>query len=413
MDSVTANINKLVSLTFDERPEIRKQAAKSLGEINDPGAVFALVQLSFDKDPSVREIAQQYLDKKKQAEPELMSFATIFSSPEKNEEPNEAPDLAKERMLRPITQIFEKRLGKEKADIAKSKMMPTIDKIYLKTHQQHGSKTKKYEESGRKVMQEFLTNYLEVMSDLDRIGDGPNLPFVPAGEPAKDAEPAEPRVQALQQPHQPQQQKGASPQPPQQVPVLDGVLEEVGRSDEPLDKLSTQAATLETQEIEEIKEHEEIEHLPDTFFRKAYETMMLSEGDEDVMKQEMNRMIEDARREIGLAFRMAKKRFKEMNVTNITKIKDGMRNINTELLTARTVENLEYQKTKKLKATATRVLVNDPTGNEGIIYLFDNRGAMLQPGMKIKVAGGLAKTFEFSGETGLTLGKKGNVYIVL
>ena len=62
MDSVTANINKLVSLTFDERPEVRKQAAKSLGEINDPGAVFALVQLSFDKDPSVREIAQQYLD---------------------------------------------------------------------------------------------------------------------------------------------------------------------------------------------------------------------------------------------------------------------------------------------------------------------------------------------------------------
>ncbi|MCI0503904.1 HEAT repeat domain-containing protein [Candidatus Micrarchaeota archaeon] len=409
MDSVTANINKLVSLTFDERPEVRKQAAKSLSEINDPGAVFALVELSFDKDPSVREIAQQYLDKKKQTEPELMSFATIFSSPEKKEGEEEAPADAKEKMLRPITQIFEKRLGKEKADIAKTKMMPTIDKIYLKVHQQHGSK-KKNEEGGRKVMQEFLTNYLEVMSDLDRIGDGPNLPFIPAAGPqanqqqpsaAQDSRPGQ--AQALVHP----------PVRPAEEQVLDGELEEVGRSAEPPDKLSSEAASLEVAEIEEFKEREEIEHLPDTFFKKAYETMMLSEGDEDVMKQEMNRMIEDARREIGLAFRMAKKRFKEMNVTNITKIKDGMRNINTEILTAKTVENLEYQKTKKAKATATRVLVNDQTGNEGIIYLFDNRGALLQPGMRIKVVGGLAKTFEFSGETGLTLGKKGNVYIVL
>lgn len=406
MDSVTANINKLVSLTFDERPEIRKQAAKSLGEINDPGAVFALVQLSFDKDPSVREIAQKYLDKKKQTEPELMSFATIFSSPEKKEEVEEAPADAKEKMLRPITQIFEKRLGKEKADIAKTKMMPSIEKIYLKAHEQHGIKTKRYEESGRKVMQEFLTNYLEVMSDLDRIGDGPNLPFVPAPEPPKDPQPDAP---------EPLSRQHSSPAPVQspQPHGLENELEEVGRSEEPPDKLSSQAASLEVQEIEEFKEHEEIEHLPDTFFKKAYETMMLSEGDEDVMKQEMNRMIEDARREIGLAFRMAKKRFKEMNITNITKIKDGMRNINTELLIAKTVENMEYQKTKKAKATATRVLVNDETGNEGIIYLFDNRGALLKPGMRIKIVGGLAKTFEFSNETGLTLGKKGNVYIVL
>jgi hypothetical protein len=406
MDSVTANINKLVSLTFDERPDIRKQAAKSLGEINDPGAVFALVQLSFDKDASVREIAQKYLDKKKQTEPELMSFATIFSSPEKKDETEEASADAKEKMLRPITQIFEKRLGKERAELAKTKMMPTIDKIYLKAHEQHGIKTKRYEESGRKVMQEFLTNYLEVMSDLDRIGDGPNLPFVPAAPPEKEPEPIIP------QPVQPGQAhnvaRASTPEP-----LLANELEEVGRSEEPPDKLSSQAASLEVQEIEEFKEHEEIEHLPDTFFKKAYETMMLSEGDEDIMKQEMNRMIEDARREIGLAFRMAKKRFKEMNITNITKIKDGMRNINTELLTAKTVENMEYQKTKKAKATATRVLVNDETGNEGIIYLFDNRGALLQPGMRIKIVGGLAKTFEFSGETGLTLGKKGNVYIVL
>jgi hypothetical protein len=403
MDSVTANINKLVSLTFDENPEVRKQAAKSLSEVNDPAAVFALVELSFDKDTSVRETAQLYLDKKKQTEPDLMSFATIFSSGSKKEETKEASADAKEKMLRPITQIFEKRLGKEKAEMARTKMMPTIDKIYEKAHQQHGSK-KKNEESGRKVMQEFLTNYLEVMSDLDRIGDGMSA------QAAEAIKAPVPEVSAQAFPAAGGQiiEEAAVAQP-----ALSGELEEVGKSTAEPDRLSAEAASLELQQMEELKEREEIENLPDTYFKKAYETMMASGGDESLMSQEMNRMIEDARREIGLAFRMAKKRFKEMKITNITNIRDGMRNINTEMLLVKAIENMEYQKSKKVRAVATRVLVNDETGNEGIVYLFDSRGALLQAGMKIKVVKGLAKTFDFSGETALTLGKKGNVYIIL
>ncbi len=387
MEHAAANINKLVSLTFDENPQVRKHAAKSLGELDDPAAVFALVELSYDKDPTVREIAQFYLEKKRQTEPEIMSFATIFSSakPEQKEESTDA----KEKMLRPITQIFEKRLGKEKAEMAKSKMMPTIEKIYLKAHQHQFGSKKKQEESGRKVMQEFLTSYLEVMSDLDRIGSGaiqPNQTITPTTQIV----PTE-TIKETEVIHE---------------------LDVVGKPAEP-DKISSEIAIMETQEIEEIKEREEIENLPDTFFKKAYETMMLSGGDEDIMKQEMNRMIDDARREIGLAFRMAKKRFKEQKITNITKIKDGMRNINTDILTVKGSANSEYQKTKKQKGTYTRVLVNDEIGNEGVVYLFDERGVTVKPGMRIKVIGGTAKTFVFSSETALTLGKKGNVYIVL
>jgi len=44
-------------------------------------------------------------------------------------------------VLRPISRIFEKRLGKEKAEAVKKKMMPTIEKIYLKSRQA-GSKKK-------------------------------------------------------------------------------------------------------------------------------------------------------------------------------------------------------------------------------------------------------------------------------
>lgn len=420
MDSATANINKLVSLTFDENPEVRKQAAKSLGTLGDPAAVFALVELTYDKDPSVREVAQKYLEKKKQTEPELMSFATIFSSGAKKEDKAEESSEERERVLRPITQIFERRLGKEKAEAARNKMMPTIEKIYQKAHE-HGGSKKKHEEAGRKVMQEFLTSYLEVMSDLDRIGDGTHHP-VQETAPAQHVEelPApEIHVEGPEEPDEPiqpiaQEQPVHQPQMPQPPPsALSDQLDEVGKQPAVLDKVSTEIASLETQEMEELKERQEIEHLPDTFFKKAYETMMLSGGDEDVMHQEMEKMAAEAKREIGLAFRLAKAKFKEMKITNITKIKDGMRNVNTELLVVKSSESMEYQKTKKVKALLTRVVVNDEAGNEGIVYLFEDRGVSLKPSMRIKVVKGMAKVFDFSGETALTIGKKGNVYIVL
>jgi hypothetical protein len=393
MDSTALNIGKLVSLTFDESPAVRKEAAKKLGEIDDPAAKFALVELSFDKDTSVRETAQKYLENKKMTEPELMSFATIFASGKK-EEKQESGEDAKEKVLRPITQIFERRLGKEKAEMVKSKMMPSIEKIYLKasTHR-HG--TKKHEdEAGRKVMQEFLTSYLEVMSDLDSI----------AGSQAPSAQQATPAANEARPEPEAQEEKA--------VDSLTGGLGVVGKETD-LDKASAEIASLELLEMEEIKERAEIENLPDTFFKKAYETMMLSNGDEDIMQKERDRMIEDAAREIGLAFRLAKKKFKENKLTNITKIRNGMRNINTEVLTIKSATTSEYQKTKKVKDLATRVLANDDGGNEGVIYIYEGRGAMLKPGMRVKVSGGQAKTFESLNETAITIGKKGNIYIVL
>jgi len=406
----TANINKLVSLTFDEKPDVRKEAAKRLGEMDDPAAMFALVELTFDKDQSVRAMAQEYLDKKKQAEPDIMSFATIFAPPAKDpEEKQDTPTEMKDKVLRPITQIFERRYGKEKAEMVRSKMMPSIEKIYQKAHSQQSGK-KQSKESGRKVMQEFLTSYLEVISDLDRINGDPIGDIHPSDSPPPEEAPT-PDAPAVPEAEVPRRPHTHAPKA-ETEDALSAELEVVGRSAR-IDNLSLEIASVESQEMVELKEQQEIEHLPDTFFKKAYEVMMLSNGDEDIMKQEMERMIVDAQREIGLAFRMAKKRFKETKITNITNLQDGMRNVNSDNLTVKSVENMEYQKTKSKRETLTRLLVNDEAGNEGVVYLFDSRGQTLAPGMRINVVKGIAKTFDFSGETALALGKKGNVYIVL
>jgi sugar-specific transcriptional regulator TrmB len=127
----------------------------------------------------------------------------------------------------------------------------------------------------------------------------------------------------------------------------------------------------------------------------------------------MKDMINRAKKEITLAFTLAKKKFKETKITNITKLRNGMRNVNTDPLMVMAVENQEYPRTKTKKDTFTRVVVHDEEENEGVLYLFDERGTSVRPGQRIQIQRGLAKSFKFSGETALTLGKKSNVYIVL
>ncbi len=419
MDVATSNINKLVSLTFDEDPAVRKQAAKSLGEIDDPAAIFALVELSYDKDPSVRELAIQKLDKRKQSEAEVMSFAEIFSSGSKPEKPDELSEPVAERrekVLKPIAQLFERHLGKEKAEMVKSKMMPTIEKIYLKNMEATSGDRRSHEESGRKAMQEFLTSYLEVISDIGHIDSSEphqhpqsKREMRQAKEAAKTA--SKPQKEAAQPPYESEPPNRPDSPDDAAANPLSQELEVVGKNTS--NNMSSEISAIEAQESVEIKEQEGIEHLPDTFFKKAYEIMMLSGGDEKLMKSEMNRMILDATREIGLAFRLAKKKFKETKITNITKINDGMRNINTESLMVKNIEELPFQKTKTKSGTMARITVNDDGGNEGVLYLFDGRWGSLQSGSRVKVMRGMAKTFPSHGETALVLGKKGSLYIVL
>ncbi|MBS3068663.1 hypothetical protein J4450_08205 [Candidatus Micrarchaeota archaeon] len=351
------NIHKLVSLTFDENPRVRLAAAAKLADVDDPAAIFALMELSYDKDPEVKKFAHIVLDKKKSNEREVMDLAEIFAPPTQAADLTESMEQKKAKILSPITQLFEKKLGKHRADQVKSKMMPTIEKVYMKSTQHKDT------ENGKKAIQEFLTSYLDAISDLDSIASDQH------------------RVEDIHAFH----------------------TEEVEES--------THSITdIELQERKELKEEETFETLPNTVFKKAYDTMLASNGNEALMRRELKRTLRELEHEAKLAYHLAKHRFKETNVTHISKIKNGMRNVNTELLTVSEVANREYKKGRE-KKLLTRVLVKDENGNEGVIYLFDNRGTWLKEGMYIKIVKGYVKTF--SGETAITISTKGNIYIIL
>ena len=132
----------------------------------------------------------------------------------------------------------------------------TIEKIYLKTKQKKPAS----EEKERKAVQDFLTNYLEAMADLE---DSEEIPLheSPGEEPRERSDFSE-------------------------------ELDVVGKEIEP-DKLSLELINLDEADtvVESDKEANALSQLPDTFFKKAYESMMLSNGDEEVMRKEMKRMM--------------------------------------------------------------------------------------------------------------------------
>lgn len=387
---VELDIHKLISLTFDESPKVRLDAASKLAKIDDPAALFALMELSYDKDLDVKNFAQSALDKKKSEEEEVMSFAEIFSAKQEPENPTSTGSEITEkkaRMLSPITKLFEKKLGKQRADRVRQKMMPAIEKVYMKaTHQPTNGNEN---DNGRKAIQEFLTSYLDAISDLESIAS----PLVDHHE--RD-------IETMQES---EELPGLKRQP------LNADIEEVSR-DHDIEGISHEVHEIEVLEKKEAKEEEVFAKLPDTPFKKAYESMLASNGDEELMRKELKRMQKNFEHDLKMAYGLAKRKFREIHITHVAKIKDGMRNVNTDLLVVKSVEAITYEKAKE-KRTAMRVLVEDEKEREAVVYLFDNRGSWLKEGMHIKVVKGQVKSFKFSGETAITVGTKGNVYIVL
>lgn len=392
-DMQESNIHKLVSLTFDENPKVRREAAKSLADIDDPAAVFALMELSYDKDPSVKRIAKELINKKKSKEEEVMSFAEIFShrtpAQETGQEILENPEEKKKRILYPIEQLFEKKLGKQRADAVKGKMMPTIEKIYSKVSL--GSTTKAdHAETGRVAMQEFLTSYLDAMKDIDALN-----------EPKQDeAQTEEVAAESF----------SATKTVTHEHPVLQETLDIVGGKRVDEQEAVNEIEKLDQEELED--ENEPVSKLPPTFLKKIYETMMLAEGDEGIMKKEMGRIMKDIEHDVKFAFDAAKKKYKETNITHLTKLKQGMGIINTDILEVKSVDHLSWQKGKE-EMKYCRLLVHDSEGNEGVVYITDKNSEWIQKGMTVKILKGRVKSFDFSGETGISVGKKGSIYIVL
>ncbi len=383
-------LKKLISLTFDSDPKVRKEAALKLADVDDPGAAFALLELSYDKNEEVAKTAQKILEIRGKKEPKLMSFAELFK--EGAPSSSQSPSDHYEKILEPINKILEKSMSKERAEKFRGKILPQILKNVNKKEQR------------KDVMQEVLVAYLE------EIGVGE----VSSKSSSKQIPKKEPSTEAKQKPEEKKQIKVSS---------YDYVSDSETTSEESTEieeiSSSVENESLIEKEIEEAKndnyfkieyEGEEInfDSSIKPVFQIALSTFLESE-DPAIMKKQMENLKKFFSNQIDIAFRVAKEKLKKKKVVHITQIKDGMRRIYTEPLLVVSVKKQIYPRTKKKKDVLLRIGVRDSEGDEGVIYLFDGRGSGITPGMKIRVENGKAKYFSFSGETAIVLTKSGKI----
>ena len=343
-----SEIEHLISLTFDSDPEVRKKAALELAKYDDPGVILALLELAGDKNKEVAETARKILNEKKEKDPQIKPLTELFEGVNFSGI-EEEEKISSDESRKKILEPIEKAFVKALGKEKAKKLMPKLMPKLFKAYSSH-----------EKKFQTAITQYLETIGE----------------------ETEEPSIE----------------------------IEEVGTG-EKVD-IAKEAMLVEVDDLFTIEEKKLIEETNPSFFRMLYDVMLLSGGDERALNAQAKKLKKFLESQINLALKLAKKKFKEVKLTDISKIKNGMKNITTGPLFVVDVSHREYPKTKTKKAVYTRVVVRDEEGKEGVIYLFDNRGKFIKPGMRIKVERGKAKTFKFSGETAITVDKRGKVIAI-
>ncbi len=120
-----ARIDRLVSLTYDSDSAVRKKAAIELSNIDDPRAIFALLELSSDKDQSVQALARAGLENFKEEKEAIVNLEKIFEARQEGKPiPAEEAQAARSKLMPSIERLFTKHKD------MRSKMMPSIEKLF-------------------------------------------------------------------------------------------------------------------------------------------------------------------------------------------------------------------------------------------------------------------------------------------
>jgi hypothetical protein len=371
-------IARLISLTFDSNPKVRIATARKLAEVNDPGATLAMLELGSDKNKEVAKVANELLEKMKLNKPDMLPLTELFRGVDfsggRKEEPKPIAEAEMQKRMDPVQKEFEKSMGKEKAEQLKPKLFDLAFK--------HNDKT---------ALQSLLNQVVSFYW-----GQSEEKPAEAKAEP-----------------------KAQKPEPKQEVLEEESKEKGMGIAEATFTETSADASRLIGAEAEDMtkdslfteEEKKVIEEGDPSIIKMAYDSMMISDS-ENLLEHQKDTMKKFLEHQVDVAFKLAKKKFKEVKITDISNIKDGWKGITTDYLLVKKVEHRQYDRTKNAREVYTRLTVADPEGKEGIVYLFENRGSLMKEGMNIRLEKAKSKTFKFSGETVLTVDKRGKVYAI-
>ena len=313
------DLDKIVAQAFDSDPSVRLKVANALSKIDDPRAIFALIELSSDKDEAVKEIAQRGLGSRKDEQEEIVSIGKLLS--ERKAQPPQIPSqggapqqstpaqMANRANMMPALERLFAHYEPKKRESAKRKLLPSLQKLFG-----------------------FRPEELDPLRELDKISgaqqsrenaqqrqeSGPknaeNFPFGKHEEPRETPHRAE-----------------------HEVEISDEDAEVVGGEDGP---------QRGRQDEQDAEEQHDLEGSDEIYHYALHIATTPGVGKAD-MKRESNRLINDFRRRVELAFKLAAAQAAEEGFATFSSVKPGMKNLSFSDMPISSITEIAYGPKRK------------------------------------------------------------------
>ncbi len=406
------DIDRLVSLTFDENPSIRRSVVQDLSKHSqDPRALLALLELSSDKDEQISTLAKESLGTYKQADAEAFTSLEKFFSEAREDVPESPQEIAsaKQRLLPSLEKLFSKN------NFAKEKLLPSLEKLFSaqQTPSSYKDSCANVEQTNVLVSNQQSSNH-DALDSIDYVHTKKSI--------IENAEKSVGVPIRMQNPREIHQKRVSSSFHPTQSQLDDSVnfpLPEHlhSRVYSPISSIPIMGDG----EVATSVEHTQ-DYLPSTyldFYKWAYAIALTPGIKASDVKKEKLRLISDCKRSIELAFKLAITRAREEGIESLAGLKPGMSKISTlplEVLEHKLI-NIPKGKTKLIELS--RLLLSD--GKHSIpLYISPTRAQGIKTGDLVSLRNAVvdyqikdanASSDSQKGEIVFTLAKNGQLTI--
>lgn len=395
------NVDKLVSLAFDENPKIRLRVAQQLSDIDDPRAMLALLELSSDEDQEVKDCARKGLGTyKEEDEAAFSNLEKFFTIEQKQEAPIKDMEAAKKKLMPSLERFF--------SQSSKEKLMPSLEKIFQ--HSLSDEKQTQYAESQKTDKKEQKTDSSDVLSDIESIQHPSERQIIQSAEDEVGVPARLQNPDKLRQKRQGQQPTDSDLEAATNFPLPEHLAKKLYS---PVSGIPMMGDTVIPQEIADEEERLPISRLD--YYKWAYALAVTPSIKASDLKKEKTRLIKEAKKSIELAFKFAIARAKQDGVENLSLIKPGMRRLTTLPLEVLDVNLTKVPRTKTLDSEYTRVMLSD--GKTSVpLYVEPKRASGIRVGDLVSIREANVVYMQTDretnkGEVAFQLGKRGQLII--
>ena len=394
-----ARIDKLVSLTFDSDPQIRRQAMAELSKIDDPRAIFALLELSADKDENIKSLARAGLENFKEEKEAIVDLEKVFEERAEGRVPAQDREATKSKLMPSIEKLFSRYKG------GREKLMPSIEKLFswMPPVQMQQAIAPKAASEQEEYEEELEQPACEPLSNIEKMQ-----------HKASTLEAAEARIGVLPHKANPQAIRAIRSQKGEILPSKEGMEEALNFPiPEHLEQRLSATLSIPAMEGADKELEEEGKKLPRErldYYQWAYALAVTPGIKASEIKKEKERLIKEIKNDIETAFDLAIARAKENGIENLGGLKPGMKKITTFPLEVAEHALAVVPVGKKKTASMSRILLSD--GKHQVpLYVMPERAIGIRQGDLISVRDAYVDFFVHSKETVLLLGKNGQIII--